>query len=346
MLCRVFLGSSFDKKFSENLKYIRELLESIGFDIYFSKSQILGKNLGDKIKFEIEKSDICVFILFEKPSDFILNEIGISHALGKEIFVLSNEDIQVGGIAESITDIYYFNPLNFCEISITLTGSFVPIYIKYRDRFNFPNPVLRKYIKCIMELETDEILTSSEIKIINLSNKLRSIRHGLQFYNNENVKDINQKSLEVGILDSDRKYKVKNWADDSSMRFEIVFSPPLVRGEECTYYYNQTLYNYFPMHKSQLKKSHKGYASKVFTISTPTEYLELSIRFPERYIPHEAHCDVKYYKGDTTLYDEVDRIKNNKLMTINRYATRYLISLNIENPKLFASYEIKWKPQE
>lgn len=351
----VFISCSFNEKYSGIVEYVSNVIKSLGYLPKLLKVSE-GKPIPEKIRDGIGQCDVFLLVILEDLSQYILNEIGIAYALQKKFIVLSKKDVNLSGsIIDKIVDYvcfdidqyWYFTP-ELIALLNHANKELLPSYIS-------KDYIIRKSVKCKMTLLSSELITQTEIEMINLSGELKEINHGLILYDEIEQQKANTLNFNFSMLyPSDTAYSIQNWEYGNAKYFKVSFDEPIIEMQAIRYMYEQNLNNYFPMsnkeiyHRLLSGRYHitEPYAEKNYTISTPTEHLSMELNFPDKCKISEQRVIVTYYKGDNRNYEEEKRLSERKALKLEKEYNKEKIVLEIDYPKTFMKYSIQWRYYE
>lgn len=351
MNLKAFISCSFNKSHKELRAFFCEVIKSCGFDcILLEDAQ--GIPVPEKIKRAITESDLLIAIIFENASDYILNEIGMAYSLGKEILVVKERTADVGGITPGITDFSGFDKEEFWLVVPQLISLLAKKQKQLRNDFSNEYVMIRKHVKSVIKITKDTNEVTTEVNLLNLSDKLAEVNHGLIAYNEWEKTKLQDLAFNVRVLTPGIDCKIVRWTTSNSQNCRVQFIPILRSGDSVRYVYYQKLANCFPFTMKELDEliSNNQYhlktpfCEKNYTISTPTEYLELRLVFPESYKVVNETIEVNYYKADIPMHDEMERIRKGKFFRIEDFAGQVTLCLQVPYPKLFGRYSVRWQP--
>jgi hypothetical protein len=349
---QAFISWSFDNEYAAQRAFFSDLVESCGFEPR-SLDIAIGAPVADKIRGAIESCKVLVAFIFTRPSDYILNEIGMAYSLNKRIVVVRAGDAQLGGIAQHVTDWITFDPRTYWTIAPQVVRLLTKFYLEYQESFSNSHLIIRKHARSLIDISPSSVENTTEINLLNLSDRLTEVNHGLILYNDlERTLQGHDSDFEVQVLSPVMSCNVTTWSSETSLNARIAFERPLLRGDSVLYMYRQRLPNYFPMTKDQLRslspnerlRGDDAHCEKSYTISTPTEFLDLRLSFPAGYRIYDERVSVTYYKADIILETEITRIRTESLFRREEFAGVVTLQLRVPYPKLFARYSIQWKP--
>lgn len=348
-----FMSCSFADEFEEPRRFFKDLIASCGFEPLLL-TQSVGLSVPEKIRQAIRRSDVLVAIIFDEASAYVLNEIGMAYSLGIPVVMLRDRTAKVEGIAKNITDYLTFDLQQYWRSAPDVVQLLLEVGARLQKGSLGRDLMVRNYVKSHVSITEAEVRNVTEVSLLNLSDRLSQVSHGLLFYNEYERETATSVSFDVEVLTPQFTASVDQRLSGGGIQATISFHPPLRRGQVVTYAYTSVTPNYYPLDRRSLDsliasgKYHLDVPrlERHFTVSTPTEALDLRIQIPAGYRLYDEGVGVRYYKADIILTDEEDRIRAGGHFRREDFAGTTTLELNVPFPKLFATYTIYWTPDD
>ena len=246
-MAKAFLSCSYNKKYRPAINFFKDIITSCGFECVLI-DEVQGKPVPEKIKEAIQCCEVFVLLVVEPPSDFILNEIGIAYTLNKDIIAVVEEEVRIGGILKSITDYATFSNKSCWSVVPQVNKLLIKLHEKHKSIHTIPAQLVRKHVNVTINITRAYINNTTEIELLNLSEKLQDVNHGLLLYNKKE-ETTDEILFKLKMISHSIKYKLTKWRTGHSLNYKIDFIPPLKRGDLVKYAYIQKLQNHYPKTK-------------------------------------------------------------------------------------------------
>jgi hypothetical protein len=219
-------------------------------------------------------------------------------------------------------------------------------------------PLLRLAVHSEIEVGFEQTDNETEIRVECLENEVALTSHGIIIDDHSPEVSVLPQRLEVGTPSSRIKVRQRLIVEDEKRPlFQVLFDPPLTRGQQLSYYYYLTHPTYFPMSLEQLAKRFKAKSyemgeikeqlcEKSYTISTPTKRLYLRLTFPPYFEIENEQIRVEVGRGGPVDRAEEKRIEKTGAFFKRVFGRRSSLILELDNPVLLRRYRLRWRPMK
>jgi DNA-binding CsgD family transcriptional regulator len=214
-------------------------------------------------------------------------------------------------------------------------------------------PLLRLSVRSEIEVDFDQTRNETELRVECLQDKVALTSHGIIIDDRSPQATVLPHPLEVGSHSN--RVKVTHrliLEDEKRPLFQVLFDPPLTRGQQLSYYYYVNHATYFPMSREELTKRIEAeqypleemLCEKSYTISSPTRHLYLRLTFPPHFEVEAEQILVEVGRGGPPDQHEKERIHHSGAFVKKVFGRRTSLILDLNNPVLSRRYRIRWLP--
>jgi len=212
-------------------------------------------------------------------------------------------------------------------------------------------PLIRNVVRSELDISEDKIVNDTQVGILCLQDQLTHTAHGIIIDDRNKRANVLPQQLDVWSHSPSVKISHKIVVEDEKRPlFQVIFDPPLVRGQQLVYHYRTVISNYFPMSRKEISERmasgqygiEEPFCEKSYSIGSPTSHLYLRLTFPPSFEITDEHVVVEVGRGGPRDPVEEVRVVNHFERTI--FARRISICLDLDEPLLLRRYRIRWQP--
>lgn len=370
ILFKAFLSCSLQPEDKEAVEFFKRLIRSFDIESEIYDYQEIGR-IPDKVKERIANSDCLIAIATKRQKiegsqlwacpDWIQHEIALANAYKKPIAIFHEDGVKIEGLISTEERREKFSRDNLIQNIDKITRFLFNLrtYLESTYRFeklNIPS-IIRHYMNIKEEVISREVaVTRTEILMECLADELEATHHSTELEDMTPGLSVHPQQFDfvckekpsgmtvkpVIVQDSDHKYLWK-----------VVFSPPLKKGEKVKYAFKIVHPNTRPFtYEELIERINQGtyeYKESIceaceWSIAYPTAKFMFEIAFPENYEVEDCYVDVKKGKVDLKAENEVKRIKDGNMFSIEKLIDKWSMSLDVPKPLQGHTYYIYYVP--
>jgi len=204
-----------------------------------------------------------------------------------------------------------------------------------------PPLLVRLTVRSELDIALDGIRNDTQVTVQSLEDAVTHTAHGIIIDDLGPQADVRPQSLEVWSHSTSVTVSHRMVVEDPKRPlFQVLFDPPLTRGQRLTYHYAVVTANYFPMTKEELDRRIAAgqyhltapFCEKAYNVGSPTGHLYLRLTFPPLFEIEDEHVVVQVGRGGPRDQAEEDRIRGSAAFGKSLFARRASLTLDVDKP--------------
>jgi hypothetical protein len=370
ILFKAFVSCSFATEDEDVNDFFKKLIRSFDIEPRSYDYQEIGR-IPDKVKENIIKSDCMIAIAtrrkrvegtdFWSCSDWVQHEITLASAFGKPVVIFVEDGVNIEGLIAMSERRQIFRRDNLVK-DIDKIASFL---FNLRDHLestyqaeSLQLPVLiRHYVHVNENMLSRELTTTRcEVLMESLIDNLEATHHSIELEETTPGVSLKPRHFDLACREAPSGTKVQQVIvqnTDYKFLWNVVFDPPLKKGQKVRYAFKSVRPNCRPYtHEELTERIARGtYEYKLpvceaceWHISYPTAELTFVSEFPEGYEIRDFYPDVKIGKARLAAENELKRIKEGNLFAAEEIFDKWVLSLKVPRPLLDHTYYVYYTP--
>ena len=365
-----FVSCSFQPEDRKLVEFFLRLLRAFRLEPFVYDYQEIGR-LSDKVKEHIISRDCLVAIATRRQKiegspfwacpDWIQHEVALACAYKKPIAILVEEGVRLEGLIAQEERREVFSREGLIDNIDRITSFLFSMRQNLDHNFQMSQmhiPVLLRHSFHIKEeiRSRQESVLRGEVYMECLADRLEATHHSND--PEDTSQNVSVRSKSFSFLCKEKPDRVSVRADqiidtDSRNLWNVVFDPPLRKGDKVRYAFKQITSCYRPFTREELEQriSNKTYryphpacVASEWNIAYPTAEFSFQIDFPENYDLEKHFLDVRMGEADLKADTEYQRIIQANMFSAEKIIDRWTLALRIPKPLQDHTYYIYYMP--
>jgi len=370
VIFKAFLSCSFSPEDSKIVEFFRKIIKSFRIDPQIYDYQEIGK-LSGKVKEHIIESDCLIAIATRDKRiegtdhwaypDWIHHEIAFANAYKKPIAIFYEEGVKIEGLIAMEERRERFSRNDLLQRIDKITSFLFNLRTHLESMYRFEKlhlPVMiRHYMNVKEEIRSKEItIQRCEVLMESLVDELEATHHTIELEDMTPGLSVKPKQFDFICKEMPAGMKVEPivlQSSDIKYLWKIAFNPPLRKGEKVKYAFKVVRPNTRPFtYEELIERINRGtyeYKEPIceaceWNISYPTAEFLFETEFPENYEIQKYHFDVRMGDANLKAEDEVKRIKEGNMFSVEKIIDKWSMSLKVPKPLQNHTYYIYYVP--